>query len=223
MSDQNGYRGGPPPEESAYPPLPGEEEEDRQRQPAQYPPPPVAHVTLPPIQDAPAYRFAPGPGPPQDPRSQGPYAASPPGANGHPPPAPGYQLPPVQPPPDQRYGVEQRYDYGPQPRGGAYQPPGAPGDQYNNSYTYRPSYGASSYPEYGRAPPAPAQAAPRQRTSIACSYCRRRKVSNAQRFPTHASCFLTCTTIDTMQWLWHPGRNLLELQKDWKQVRLSAR
>lgn len=177
MSDQNGYRGGPPPEESAYPPPPGEEEEDRQRH-TQYPPPPSAHVTLPPIQDAhPAYgRYAPSA--PPDPRTQGHYAASPPGANGHPPPPAGYQLPPVQPPPDQRYGVEPRYDYAAQGRGSSYPPPPPPPEHYN--YTYRPSsgspYGSGPY-EYRGAPPAPAQAAPRQRTSIACSYCRRRKVS----------------------------------------------
>ncbi|CAN8100063.1 unnamed protein product [Discula destructiva] len=180
MSDQNGFRGGPPQEESAYPPPPGEEEEERQRQPHQYPPPPgAAHMTLPPIQDAhPAYaRYAPGP--PSDPRSQGHYAASPTGANGHAPP-PGYQLPPVQPPPDQRYGVEPRYDYAQPRQGGSFPPaPPPPADHYN--YTYRPSsgspYGAPGGPyEYGRAPAAPAQAAPRQRTSIACSYCRRRKI-----------------------------------------------
>lgn len=161
MSDQNGYRGGPPPEESAYPPPPGEEEEDRQRQQAQsqYPPPPSAHVTLPPIQDAhPAYgRYAPN-GPP-DPRTQGHYAASPPGTNGHVPPGapphPGggpYQLPPVQPPPDQRYGVEPRFDYT-QGRGSSYPPPPPP-EHYN--YTYRPSsgspYGSGPY-EYRGAPP----------------------------------------------------------------------
>ncbi|PSS03306.1 hypothetical protein BD289DRAFT_478763 [Coniella lustricola] len=184
MSAPNGHRGAAHHEnhaESAYPPPPGEED-DRQRSQYQHLPPP-AHVTLPPIQDGhPAYgaRYAPQP----DPRVQGNFAASPTGTNGYgaPPPS-NYQLPPVQPPTDHRYNGEPQHRPYYEARGGSYPPVPPPPqtgqpqpEQYN--YTYRPSPGAMPYgAEYARAGPSnAAQAAPRQRTSIACSYCRRRKI-----------------------------------------------
>lgn len=188
MSDQNGHRGGPPQdnqEESAYPPPPGEEDE-RQRQP---PYPQAPPVTLPPIQHHPNEPY--GSRYPPDPRAHGNYTTSPPSANGYGPPPPGSfaplqslpSLPPVQagPPPDGRYGVEPRagaYPY--DSRGSSYPGPPPPPD-YHYNYP-RPSSGspyANAAYEYGRPQASPAQAAPRQRTSIACSYCRRRKVSHA--------------------------------------------
>ncbi|KAF3759938.1 hypothetical protein M406DRAFT_343579 [Cryphonectria parasitica EP155] len=173
MSGLSGQRGGPP-QESAYPPPPGEED-DRPPRPQYQQLPPPAGMTLPPIQDSlQAYssRYP-------DPRAQGNYTASPTAPNGYGPPGPSYQLPPVQPPHDHRYSGDQHrpfYDA----RGGSYPPPPPQPDQYN--YTYRPSsgppYNNGSYvSEYGRGVASAAgQAAPRQRTSIACSYCRRRKI-----------------------------------------------
>lgn len=177
MAEQNGLRGGLPqdnPQESAYPPPPGEEDE-RQRQPYQQLPP----VTLPPIQH-PNEPYGGGRyPPPPDPRAHGNYATSPTGANGYAPPGAYPSLPPVQPPPDQRYGVETRGYY--ESRGSSYPVPQPPPPE-NFYYPHRPSSG-SPYPgyEYGRPQAPQAQAAPRQRTSIACSYCRRRKVSDAPR------------------------------------------
>jgi hypothetical protein len=137
-------------------------------------------VTLPPIHDAhPAYGGSRYP-PPPDPRTRGTYSASPTGGpNGYPAPPGGmYNLPPVQAPSDQRhYGVEPRDYYA---RGGSFPPHPQP-EPYNYG-GYRPPsgppYGAYP-PEYARGPGGPPQqAAPRQRTSIACRYCRKRKVSN---------------------------------------------
>ncbi|KUI72693.1 hypothetical protein VM1G_08108 [Cytospora mali] len=195
MSDQDGGTSHPPAEnqESAYPPPPGEEEDDRPR-PYHHLPPPTT-VTLPPIQDAPPAYGASRYPPPPDSGSRGAYSASPtlvpntyPPSSGspngyHPPPGgsngftPGgmYTLPPVQAPDQRHYGVEPREYY---PRGGSFAPP--PPDSYNFA-PFRPVSGPpfSGYPpDYGRgvgAPPPP-QAPPRQRTSIACRYCRKRKI-----------------------------------------------
>ncbi|KAI1744512.1 hypothetical protein F4680DRAFT_226780 [Xylaria scruposa] len=94
-----------------------------------------------------------------------------------------YSLPPVQP-----HAQDPRGSYPPDPRAPAYfaaQPPGAfsgGGNVYD--YGYRHDHGPpGSYPpEYARGSPAGTavithgQSAPRQRTSIACKYCRRRKI-----------------------------------------------
>ncbi|TDZ15413.1 putative transcriptional regulatory protein [Colletotrichum sidae] len=135
-----------------------------------------------------------------DPRA-GSYTASPNSVNGYPPPQPGGhqpQLPPLQqhpaadprspsypPPPDDyyarrqppppQYGDPYYQDYHnrqPPPPQGRYPdyppaPPGAP------RYDYPP--GAPRY-DYGPGAPTLQQAAPRQRTSIACRYCRKRKI-----------------------------------------------
>ncbi|KDN62836.1 hypothetical protein CSUB01_08239 [Colletotrichum sublineola] len=139
-----------------------------------------------------------------DPRASN-YSASPNSVNGYPPPQPGGhppQLPPLQPPGDPRspsyppppdarddyyrsrqpppppppYGGDPYYqDYhnrqGPPPPGRYpdYPPPGPGGPRYD----YPP--GAPRY-DYGPGGPALQQAAPRQRTSIACRYCRKRKI-----------------------------------------------
>lgn len=204
MSDQDGGSGHPPGEnqESAYPPPPGEEEDDRPRQFHHLPPP--TNVTLPPIQDAPPAYGAGRYPPPPDTASRGAYSASPTlvpntypppsaspngyppppgGPNGYPPPSSGglYNLPPVQTPDQRHYGVEPREYY---PRGGSFAPP--PPESFNFA-PFRPVSGPpfGGYPpDYGRgvgAPPPP-QAPPRQRTSIACRYCRKRKVSNERGF-----------------------------------------
>ncbi|KAH8780028.1 hypothetical protein F5883DRAFT_194354 [Diaporthe sp. PMI_573] len=180
MSDQDGGRGHPAREaqESAYPPPPGEEDDRSRASYHHLPPPPQATVTLPPIHDAhPAYGASRYP-PPPDPRTRGTYSASPTGGpNGYPAPPGGlYNLPPVQAPQDQRhYGVEPRDYYS---RGGSFPPHPQP-EPYNYG-GYRPPsgppYGAYP-PEYARGPGGAAQqAAPRQRTSIACRYCRKRKI-----------------------------------------------
>lgn len=136
--------------------------------------------------------------PPQngyDPRSGG-YPPQDPYATSRPPPPPGYpsehhhQQAPQQgppPPPSQQGAVQQ-----PPPPGGQQteyvfrQSALQPLVQYTapppNGYTYQ------QYPvEYAHTQgPAIPQAAPRQRTSIACKYCRKRKVCNRSA-PTQAA------------------------------------
>jgi hypothetical protein len=189
--------------ESQYP-LPPGEEEDRARGIPYHPRPPMAAgaVTLPSIQD-PNGPYGPPAGRAWDPRAAN-YGASPNSANGYPPPgsAPSHQssysppassypppagsqyLPPVQPHPS-----DSMSSYPPQdPRGPHYyasqrsMPPASyPPESYG--YPYRQDRGPHSYhADYAQGGPGPAamqhqQAAPRQRTSIACRYCRRRKVS----------------------------------------------
>jgi len=179
------------PEEPQYPPPPGEEDD---RRPYPPPPPPMsAGVTLPSIHDpygpAGSSRYPPA-DPRADPRSRGQYSVSPTGVNGYGPPPQqgGTYLPPLHAP-DQRqhYAGDGRdyYDRGPPPPQQQYDvgpprraPYGAP-DPYHHPYNaYRaPPPGApyGGYDYRGQAPPQP-QAAPRQRTSIACRYCRKRKV-----------------------------------------------
>ena len=116
--------------------------------------------------------------PPGSGASNSGYSPSP-SANPYPPPGPssGY-LPPVQPHPQ-----DSRSSFPPDPRAqyyGAGPGPVSYNDPYG--YAYRPDRGPPGvYPaEYARSAPAgggPIQQAPRQRTSIACRYCRRRKVS----------------------------------------------
>ncbi|KAK4077451.1 transcriptional regulator family: Fungal Specific TF [Trichoderma aggressivum f. europaeum] len=152
-------------------------------------------VTLPSIHDPRPSGY--GPPPPagrgyvSDPRYESPNAV-----NGYPPP-PGSQqqpasyLPPLQPQADMRSAYPP-----PEPPRGAYyddrRPPPHPAyhDQYASEYYYRglPQGHHNGYPhDYSRPPPAYAQdygqpgmerprEAPRQRTSIACRYCRKRKI-----------------------------------------------
>jgi hypothetical protein len=187
--------------QSEYPPPPGEEERDRQGEPTSRANM-ATTITLPSIHEQYPGQY----GPPSahrasyagDPRASGAYSASPNSANGYPPP-PGRTtyLPPLQPPADPRSPT-----YAPNPRDEYFrgQQPPPPGqyhqDQYYNSYNqggpppaggYGPpsAYGApqpGGYADYpgrvaGAVPPPIQQAAPRQRTSIACKYCRKRKVS----------------------------------------------
>ncbi|KAH8196269.1 hypothetical protein TruAng_009571 [Truncatella angustata] len=176
--------------ESQYPPPPGEED-DRSRGIPYHPRPQMASgaVTLPSIQDPN------GPyGPPQargwDSRS-GNYSGSPGSTNGYPapgsqggysPPSSSYPPPPNQQylPPVQPHPVDSRANYPPppppDPRGPQYYAPQRP--PYNNAdnygYAYRPDRGPPGYENYQGGPPGSMQhqqAAPRQRTSIACGKC----------------------------------------------------
>ncbi|KAH8155966.1 hypothetical protein CIB48_g12281 [Xylaria polymorpha] len=105
------------------------------------------------------------------------------GGSAYPPPggpAP-YSLPPVQ-----SHGQDPRSSYPPDPRSQAYYAAQAPGSFSGGGnvyeYGYRQDRGPPPYAqEYARGGPAGSaviahgQSAPRQRTSIACKYCRRRK------------------------------------------------
>ncbi|KAK6066966.1 C6 transcription factor [Seiridium cupressi] len=190
--------------ESQYPPPPGEED-DRSRGIPYHPRPPMAAgpVTLPSIQDPnrPNGPYGAPSGRGWDSRTAT-YGGSPNSANGYPPPSggaghqngysppsssypppPSHQyLPPVQPhPSDSRPGYPSQ-----DPRGPPYyaqqraMPPSPYNDQYG--YAYRPDRGPPGYlGDYPPGGPGQAamqhqQAAPRQRTSIACRYCRRRKI-----------------------------------------------
>lgn len=149
-------------------------------------------VTLPSIHDPRSSGYSAGAQPPggrgypHDPRYASPNAV-----NGYPPPPGGQSgsyLPPMQaqqdpraqaypqpdprgpyyddrrgPHPDAAYGPDAYYYRG---------PPGAPPNGYPRAH---PGPYGPEYAQVGGAPPM-AQAAPRQRTSIACRYCRKRKV-----------------------------------------------
>ncbi|KAI1339252.1 hypothetical protein F5Y15DRAFT_82993 [Xylariaceae sp. FL0016] len=173
-------------DDSRYPPVPGEEEDRHNKNNTNNnsqtrPPMASGTVTLPSI---------------QDPRGYGGYGPSPSSANGYPPPvyspsgASGSYPPPAAPnhptylPPVQASSPDPRMNY-PDPRSQPYYSSPAP-SSYNGAasydYTYqqgRPAPGA--YPaDYSRGGPPGGQvmqqSAPRQRTSIACKYCRRRKI-----------------------------------------------
>ncbi|KAJ8125622.1 hypothetical protein O1611_g8016 [Lasiodiplodia mahajangana] len=128
-----------------------------------YPPPPSA--------------IPPPPGASYSPASSG-GAYPPPGGHHQ-----SYPLPSVQP-----HAQDPRNSYPPNPQAQGYyaaQPPGSfNGGTNPYDYGYRQDRGPpSSYtPEYARGGPAGGavishgQSAPRQRTSIACKYCRRRKI-----------------------------------------------
>jgi hypothetical protein len=195
-------------DDSQYPPIPSEEDErlraashHTQSQMAS------GIVTLPSIQDRPDM-YGPPSARSWDPRasSYGPSPTStngyppPPGGASVPPyspvssgsayPPPGgphqpYSLPPVQP-----HAQDPRSSYPADPRAQAYYAAQNPGSFNGGAsvydYGYRPEHGPpGSYPpDYVRGGPAGGavishgQSAPRQRTSIACKYCRRRKVRN---------------------------------------------
>ncbi|KAK2612637.1 hypothetical protein QQS21_001409 [Conoideocrella luteorostrata] len=176
-----------------YPPLPDEPRASSDSSRASM----AASVTLPSIHDGRSSGYGGGaPAPPSGNRgyNHDPRYASPNAVNGYPPPPGGQQpppsyLPPMQPQPDPRAAYpppDHRGPYyddrrGPPPDAGygqdAYYYRGPPGAQPPNGYP-RPHPGAygPDYGQAGNAPPAMAQAAPRQRTSIACRYCRKRKI-----------------------------------------------
>ena len=175
--DPRGGSGIPPRDNPANPQYPGPPgEEDERMSSYHLPPPPMAPaVTLPSIQDAPSsYAAGRGYGPPPDPRAAAHYSASPTNANGYPAP----QGPPSYPyHPDQRPYADY---YAAQGRPVSYPPPDPYGPHYGG-YRQPPGPAYGQYPgDYSRVgaqqPPPQQQAAPRQRTSIACRYCRKRKV-----------------------------------------------
>ncbi|KAI0162226.1 hypothetical protein GGR57DRAFT_315252 [Xylariaceae sp. FL1272] len=186
--------------DSQYPPLPGEED-DRPRAIPQLPRSQMASgaVTLPSIQDRPDMYNPQGPRP-WDPRGSG-YGPSPTSSNGYPPPPGAASMPPGsnyspsasgvpypppgshQPyplPPVHAHPQDPRTAYPADPRAqGFYAQPGSFNGGYD--YGYRQDRGPPGPypPEYARGGPAGAvmqTTAPRQRTSIACKYCRRRKI-----------------------------------------------
>ncbi|KAG9254128.1 uncharacterized protein F5Z01DRAFT_118278 [Emericellopsis atlantica] len=183
------------PSQSQYPPPPDavQRTADDQARPGMAAP----SVSLPSMHDPRAPGYGPPPGShgyPSDHRY-----ASPSTTNGYPPPPPppgqqppGSYLPPPQQHPDPRagqgyrapepyppgrqqpgpYGQEPQYRH-PDPYYYQQQPPGAPGPPppaYYHQGPYPQEYGP---PQGGPQMP---QAAPRQRTSIACKYCRKRKI-----------------------------------------------
>ncbi|KAK7592452.1 hypothetical protein V3481_007070 [Fusarium oxysporum f. sp. vasinfectum] len=161
-------------------------------------------VTLPSIHDSRGYGpppAAPRRGYPTDPRYASPNAVNgyPPSGHQPPPGQPQQYLPPLQPQsdprssayppplPDQRGGYydDRRPLYGQEPYGtdpyyayyrGQPPPPGPPLPNGHPGYRHIPG-GVYEYPlvGHGSAPPL-TQAAPRKRTSIACRYCRKRKI-----------------------------------------------
>ncbi|TPX07589.1 uncharacterized protein E0L32_010688 [Thyridium curvatum] len=168
-------------EETQYPP-PSEAEERPKSY--QLPPIPMATgMTLPSINDGsygpPSSRY-----PPPESTSRTQYSGSPSNPNGYQPPSGGTYLPPFHALADQRpaYGSESR-DYHLSQHGGQQRPPYGQ-EQYHPYNGYPPHQGppgpgyAAYAADYRGAPagPPPPQAAPRQRTSIACRYCRKRKI-----------------------------------------------
>jgi hypothetical protein len=180
----------PPESHSHYPPPPPSDWDDRGPPPAAFHLPPMAAptVTLPPIHGIYQHSYPPPSGPVNalvDARlAPSNYPASPTTANGQGTPPPG---------PQQQNGPYPQYNgpspHGSAPGGGAPPPPQGPYADYytmqqmqhrpsayppQNGYLPYPGYPAG-YADYGQG--GLAQIAPRQRTSIACRYCRKRKVS----------------------------------------------
>lgn len=159
----------------------------------------AASVTLPSIHDPRNSGYGAPPPPAGRPFGTDPRYASPNAVNGYPPPTGpqsqqpgGTYLPPLQPQGDPRSpgypAQEQRpgfYDdrrpppqqYHEQYPQDAYYYRGPPPGHAPNGYDYRgpPSHGAYGQ-EYGQPGGDRPREAPRQRTSIACKYCRKRKV-----------------------------------------------
>lgn len=154
------------------------------------------------------------------------------GGSAYPPPggpAP-YSLPPVQ-----SHGQDPRSSYPPDPRSQAYYAAQAPGSFSGGGnvyeYGYRQDRGPPPYAqEYARGGPAGSaviahgQSAPRQRTSIACKYCRRRKVRSYQALlrQEHGDS-VTDRHLDSLQWLCQfPGRKMYKLYKNEPRMYFSA-
>lgn len=164
---------------------------DRSRQPQASQPPVLFRPTRVPNR---GYDYQPGyPGPPL-PAGNGYAPPHPPDSNGYPaPPQNGHApLRPLKPPPP----MESRSNYPSHtdhrrvdPQGDYYEQGRPPCDRhayYEADYRGPPPYGWDSRDGdlYQNGPPLPpetpaAQAAPSQRTSIACKYCRKRKVSGS--------------------------------------------
>ncbi|KAI1092846.1 hypothetical protein F5B19DRAFT_185853 [Rostrohypoxylon terebratum] len=203
MAEDRRNRGQPlrhdPNDESQYPPVPGEED-DRARVIPYHSRPQMATSTvrLPSIQD-PHGTYSASAGRGWDPRSSG-YGPSPSSTNGYPPPPTSAQVPPgpaysppsggAYPPPSTSHpsylppvhapAPDPRASYSQDPRATPYFPGYSAPNPYD--FTYRQDRVTPGVypPEYARGVPSGAavmqQSAPRQRTSIACRYCRRRKI-----------------------------------------------
>lgn len=200
MAEDRRHRGQPQRhdqnDESQYPPVPGEEDERGRAIPYHTRPMATGSVRLPSIQD-PHGAYSSSGGRAWDPRAAG-YGPSPSSTNGYPPPATGPQgaagySPPsggAYPPPGSSHPTYLPPVHAPAPDPRANYPPDPRASQYYQAYgtpnpydfAYRADRGApGAYPpEYARGGPGGAavmqQSAPRQRTSIACRYCRRRKI-----------------------------------------------
>ncbi|KAK3331117.1 hypothetical protein B0H66DRAFT_528446 [Apodospora peruviana] len=204
--EHRGGRGYPPRDSldgSSYPPPPGDQDDRRSQYPL--PPGPSSSIDLPPISSypppTPGYPSDPRYSDPRYPQDQRPWAtSSPTNPNGYAPPDGRYPLPPVSASADRRqyddrraydrqYDDRRAYDDRRQYSDPYYQSQQGQGrgGPYNESYRYPYPPSTTSYPfaDYSRggsatsptqAAPPQAQAAPRQRTSIACRYCRKRKI-----------------------------------------------
>ncbi|KAL2432804.1 hypothetical protein ABEF95_015376 [Exophiala dermatitidis] len=114
------------------------------------------------------------PPPPSDPARQGQYA-DPRAAHPYPPPPP-QGWPPQHagyPPPPHYSGHQQHPAYAYPPRPDLAQPPQP---MQPDAYRLPPPYPPPGYYPPQHYPPPPPAAAPRQRTAIACKYCRKRKI-----------------------------------------------
>ncbi|KAK5467975.1 hypothetical protein LTS15_000948 [Exophiala xenobiotica] len=118
------------------------------------------------------------PYPPPDPARQGQYP-DPRAAHPYPPPQawpPQHgAYPPPPPPPPHHYPDPQHPGYAYQPRSDMAQPPQP---MQPDAYRLPPPYPPPGYypAQHYAPPPPPPAAAPRQRTAIACKYCRKRKI-----------------------------------------------
>ncbi|KAK4456998.1 hypothetical protein QBC42DRAFT_189683 [Cladorrhinum samala] len=191
--DPRGVRGYPSreqPDSPQYPPPPGE---DHRRLPpvasgsmtlpsiSAYPPPGApSSSSYPPPDDRYADRGYPAESAYPPPRPVG-WPTEPPAASGYPPPPPDSRYP-MPPHPDPRYDDRRRYDdravheafyAGQAAAAAAAAARGYPPEVYIK-YPQGPQF-AYPIPSPQAAPPQQ-QAAPRQRTSIACRYCRKRKI-----------------------------------------------
>ncbi|KAL6245236.1 hypothetical protein RBB50_008011 [Rhinocladiella similis] len=113
------------------------------------------------------------PYPPPDPARPGQYP-DPRAAHSYPPPPSWAPQHSAYPPPS-HYPDPQHQGYGYPPRPDVGQPPQP---MHPDAYRLPPPYPPPGYypPQHYAPPPPPAAAAPRQRTAIACKYCRKRKI-----------------------------------------------
>ncbi|PFH55344.1 hypothetical protein XA68_18537 [Ophiocordyceps unilateralis] len=182
-------------QQSRFPPVSPENHHHQSRAPVA-PRAPMAATVLPSIHET---RAAAGYASQPPPPSARPYPldgrySSPNAVNGYPPPPASQQsssstfLPPLQasptdarspayPPPDQRTPyLDDRRPPGPYGAEGFYFRGPPPGPVPPNSYPRPPQGAYQEYAQQAAGAPSLAQAAPRQRTSIACRYCRKRKI-----------------------------------------------
>ena len=109
---------------------------------------------------------------------------------------PQYSQPPNGYPPDPR-----AYQQDP------YRPPPPPAAPYRDDRAYQPDYGRGGQQQHMNF----SQSAPRQRTAIACRYCRRRKVSRDKIHWSQPSSPFTATNynLDSLFWFRSESRGSL--------------